>query len=202
MEKSLKIITIALQTIFFFEFSLLPAHFAQADFHEQNPFLTYALYSHADTLDTNDYKRAFLIDQNSTMYLAETKNAPVNKSNLPIAKTKIQAAYYTTAREQWHTMTAYNSDPRQTDDTPCITANGFDVCAHGIEDTVAANFLPFNTKIKIPELFGDRVFVVRDRMNARFTNRVDVWMLDYNDARRFGVKYAKIEILATDLALK
>ncbi|MDO8592849.1 MAG: hypothetical protein Q7R92_03740 [bacterium] len=92
-------------------------------------------------------------------------------------------------------VTAYNSDPGQTDDSPCITANNFNVCNHGIEDTIAANFLPFGAKVRIPELFGDKVFVVRDRMNRRFSNRVDVWMLEKPDAINFGVKIAKIQVL-------
>ena len=95
----------------------------------------------------------------------------------------------------YHVMTAYNSEPGQTDDSPCITANGFDVCKHGIEDTIAANFLKLGTKIKIPQLFGDKVFVVRDRMNARFQNRVDVWMLKRSSAMKFGIRSAKIEII-------
>lgn len=93
------------------------------------------------------------------------------------------------------TITAYNSEVGQTDDSPCITANGFNVCENGIEDTIAANFLPFGSKVKIPELFGDRVFIVRDRMNKRFSNRVDVWMIEKPDAIKFGVKVAKIEVL-------
>lgn len=98
-------------------------------------------------------------------------------------------------RTSYHTMTAYNSEPGQTDDTPCITANGFNVCEHGIEDTVAANFLKFGTKIRMPELFGDRVFVVRDRMNKRYSDRVDIWMLNKADALKFGKKYVKIEVV-------
>ncbi len=94
-----------------------------------------------------------------------------------------------------HTMTAYNSEVGQTDDTPCITANGFDVCAHGIEDTVAANFLKFGTKVRIPDLFGDRIFVVRDRMNKRYPDRVDVWMLERSDAIQFGVRRTRIEVV-------
>lgn len=92
-------------------------------------------------------------------------------------------------------ITAYNSEAGQCDNSPCVTANGFNVCEHGEEDTIAANFLRFGTKIRIPELFGDKVFVVRDRMNTRFSNRVDVWMVEKHDAREFGVKLAKIEIL-------
>ncbi|MBI4779659.1 3D domain-containing protein [Candidatus Falkowbacteria bacterium] len=93
------------------------------------------------------------------------------------------------------TITAYNSEAGQTDNSPCITANGFNVCDNGVEDTIAANFLPFGSKVKIPELFGDRVFVVRDRMNKRFSNRVDVWMIKRPDAVKFGVKVARIEVL-------
>jgi 3D (Asp-Asp-Asp) domain-containing protein len=92
-------------------------------------------------------------------------------------------------------MTAYNSEVGQTDDSPCITANGFNVCKHGIEDTIAANFLKMGTKVRIPELFGDRIFVVRDRMNARHANRVDVWFKDRSAAIKFGIRVAKIEVL-------
>jgi 3D (Asp-Asp-Asp) domain-containing protein len=95
----------------------------------------------------------------------------------------------------FYTITAYSSDPGQCDNTPCITANGYDVCSHGIEDTIAANFLKFGTKVRIPELFGDRIFVVRDRMNARHDNRVDIWMIEKASAKKFGIKAAKIEVL-------
>jgi len=98
-------------------------------------------------------------------------------------------------KSSYHTITAYNSEVSQCDGSPCITANGFNLCEHGIEDSVAANFLKFGTKIKIPELFGDRVFVVRDRMNKKYPDRLDVWMLDKGDARKFGVRIGKIEIL-------
>lgn len=96
------------------------------------------------------------------------------------------------------TITAYNSEVWQCDASPCVTANGFNVCEHGIEDTIAANFLKFGTKVRIPELFGDRLFVVRDRMNKRYPNRVDVWMLDKSDAKQFGVKRTKIEVVIED----
>ena len=98
-------------------------------------------------------------------------------------------------RTSTHTITAYNSDPAQTDSTPCITANGFNVCEHGEEDTIAANFLKFGTKVRIPDLYGDRIFVVRDRMNKRYSDRVDIWMKEKTDARQFGVKVAKIEVV-------
>jgi 3D (Asp-Asp-Asp) domain-containing protein len=93
-------------------------------------------------------------------------------------------------------ITAYTSHINQTDDSPCITASGLDVCQRGAEDIVASNFnwLPFGTHIKIPELFGDRVFIIHDRMNSRYSQRVDVWMKSYSDAIKFGKKYAAVEI--------
>ena len=102
---------------------------------------------------------------------------------------------YKVIRTSTHTMTAYNSEPGQTDNSPCITANGFNVCKHGEEDTIAANFLKFGTKVMIPELFGDRVFTVRDRMNKKHPNRVDIWMKNRPDAMKFGVKVAKIQVI-------
>ncbi|MFA7087870.1 MAG: hypothetical protein WC146_00825 [Patescibacteria group bacterium] len=101
-------------------------------------------------------------------------------------------------RTSTHVLTAYNSEAAQTDSTPCITANGFDVCEHGIEDTIAANFLKFGTKVMIPELFGDRIFVVRDRMNKRYPDRVDIWMISKQDARKFGVKTATIQVIEVE----
>jgi 3D (Asp-Asp-Asp) domain-containing protein len=92
-------------------------------------------------------------------------------------------------------LTAYTSEAAQTDDDPCTTANGYNLCSHGTEDSVAANFLPFGTKIMIPDLFGDRIFVVRDRMHKRFSNRVDVWMTNKTEALKFGVRQSRIVVL-------
>ncbi|MDA3839561.1 MAG: hypothetical protein PF572_00585 [Patescibacteria group bacterium] len=119
-----------------------------------------------------------------------TKNN-TNQNFLPDNKDREYSVKYT----KYTTITAYNSLVGQTDNTPCITANGFDVCEHGIEDTIAANFLRFGTKVKIPDLFGDRIFIVRDRMNSRYTNRVDVWLLERSDAITLGKRLAKIEVL-------
>lgn len=98
-------------------------------------------------------------------------------------------------RVEKYTVTAYNSEPGQTDDTPCYTANDFNLCDHGFEDSVAINSLPFGTKLRIPEIFGDRVFVVRDRTNARYYNRLDVWMKNRSDAVSFGLQVLDVEIL-------
>jgi len=89
------------------------------------------------------------------------------------------------------TITAYSSTVSQTDDTPFTTASGTRV-RNGI---VATNSLPFGTKIRIPSIFGNKVFVVEDRMNSRYKDNVDIWFSNYLEAKTFGVKTATIEIL-------
>lgn len=88
-------------------------------------------------------------------------------------------------------ITGYSSTPDQTDDTPFITAAG----THVRDGIVAANFLPLYTRIKIPELFGEKVFVVEDRMAKRFQDRVDIWFADRPTARKFGIKQAEVVVL-------
>ncbi len=89
-------------------------------------------------------------------------------------------------------VTAYSSTPDQTDDTPFITASGKYV-ADGI---IANNMLPFGTKIRIPELYGNKVFTVQDRMNKNKSKyHIDIWMPDRISAINFGVKNVEIEIL-------
>lgn len=86
--------------------------------------------------------------------------------------------------------TAYTSDPWETDDTPFITASGSTV-RHGI---IAANFLPIGTRVRMPDLYGDEVFIVEDRMNARYRQRIDIWMEEKQEARQFGIKQVKLEV--------
>ncbi len=89
-------------------------------------------------------------------------------------------------------VTAYSSTPDQTDDTPFITASG-----KKVEDGIIANnLLPFGTKVMIPELYGDKIFTVEDRMHKRKgTKMADVWMPSREEAKEFGAKLVHIEVL-------
>jgi len=91
-------------------------------------------------------------------------------------------------------VTAYNSEVGQTDSTPCFTANNYDLCTNNREDVIAANFLPLGTRIRFPELYGDKIFTVQDRMNARYVYNTDIWMRNHADAVKFGLKHTTIEI--------
>ena len=108
---------------------------------------------------------------------------------LPVAVPILETAEAVETHEVW--VTAYSSTPEETDDTPFVTASNTET-RDGI---VAANFLPFGTRIQIPEHFGDKVFTVEDRMHRRKTNFVDIWMPTKNDAKQFGISYTKILIL-------
>ena len=106
---------------------------------------------------------------------------------LPAADVKTTAD-----RIMYVSATAYNSDPNQTDSTPDITASG----TKTRDGIIAANFLPIGTLVRLPDLYGDKVFVVEDRMNARYTSRIDVWMENHADAIKFGLKNkVKLEVI-------
>lgn len=89
-------------------------------------------------------------------------------------------------------ITAYSSTVWQTDDDPFITASGTFV-RDGI---VANNLLPFGTRIRIPDIYGDKIFTVEDRMNRRKGEyHFDIWFPNYWEAKSFGAKNTYIEIL-------
>lgn len=87
-------------------------------------------------------------------------------------------------------VTAYSSTPDQTDSTPFITASG----THVRDGVLAANFLPIGTRVKIPEIYGDKIFIVEDRMNARYRVRADIWMETREVATKWGIKYVTLEV--------
>ncbi len=105
--------------------------------------------------------------------------APKNEESLAIKE----------VHEVW--VTAYSSTPEETDDTPFITASGKETK----DGVLAANFLPFGTRVIIPEVTGDKVFIVEDRMHRRKTEFVDVWMSTKEEAVKFGIVRAKIAVL-------
>lgn len=89
-------------------------------------------------------------------------------------------------------VTAYSSSPEETDETPFITAAGTWV-KDGI---VANNMYSFGTKIKLPEIFENKVFIVEDRMHSRKGfYQVDVWFPTKESALAFGTKITEMEVL-------
>lgn len=126
-------------------------------------------------LISKDLNNLAIIEGNSLLPMAE----PSNPGSQPVRRIKV-------------VVTAYSSTPWETDDDPYLTAAGTWV-RDGI---VANNFFPIGTKIRIPELFGDKIFVVEDRMSWKKGNyQIDIWFPSYWEALNFGVKRTYIEIL-------
>lgn len=98
------------------------------------------------------------------------------------------------------TITAYSSDPRQTDDSPLITAS----MTHVRDGIIAVNFLPFKTTVQLPKLFGNKIFVAEDRMNSRYNYdnsgeyRIDIWVSNADIARQFGIRH-NVEMIVVEV---
>ena len=88
------------------------------------------------------------------------------------------------------TVSAYSSTKDQTDGNPFLTGLGTPV-RDGI---VAANFLPIGTVVRFPDKFGEKIFVVEDRMHEKYGLQVDIWMSNQEEAKKFGIQYLKMEI--------
>lgn len=80
------------------------------------------------------------------------------------------------------TSTAYSSTVDQTDSSPFITANG----THVHDGTLAANFLPFGTRVIFPDYSGNKVYTVEDRTAKRYSDRADLWFPSRSAALQFG----------------
>lgn len=98
---------------------------------------------------------------------------------------------YEIAEEGVVPVTAYSSTPDQTDDSPFIMASG----KHVYDGAIAANFLPLGTKVRFPEMYGDKIFTVEDRMNKRYSYKMDIWMTTRQEAQKFGLRKLKYEIV-------
>lgn len=93
----------------------------------------------------------------------------------------------------WVIITAYSSTVDQTDASPFITASGTNV-RDGI---VACNFLKFGTRVRFPQLYGNKIFVVEDRMALKNSHKMDIWFASRQEAKQFGIKTTKVEVLKT-----
>jgi 3D (Asp-Asp-Asp) domain-containing protein len=104
---------------------------------------------------------------------------------------------YTLVDESIRTVTAYNAgDPLQTDDTPCTSANGEDICRalEAGQKHCAANFVPLGTELHIETYGWCRV---SDRTHPRYRDRVDIAMK--KEERRKATAFGKQQLRITGL---
>lgn len=128
-----------------------------------------------------------------TAKTAKTITANDSVREMPTVSKKTRAVSKTSSKELVVVASAYSSSPDETDDTPFITASGSFV--H--DGIAAANFLPIGTQFMIPDMFGDKVFTVEDRMNERYNNSqvVDIWVSSKEEALNFGRKVLNLQLL-------
>jgi len=131
------------------------------------------------TMDEKDNEDMIL--QNDVFFTANSRAWAVPAISAPVSKTSVRTVI----------VTAYSSTPDQTDDSPFITANG----AYVRDGIVAANFLPFGTKVKFPEYSGDKIYTVEDRMAKKNSRKIDIWMSSRSEAINFGVKNLAYEVV-------
>lgn len=89
-------------------------------------------------------------------------------------------------------VTAYSSTYDQCDGSPFITASG----THVHDGTLASNCLPFGTKVRLPNYYGNKIFTVEDRLAPRLgCTTIDIWFPNRNSALQFGSIYTTIEVI-------
>lgn len=142
-------------------------------------------------------------DQNINIELNQDIQPQYNLIEKIISQTLIEPTYGALPESNMHNepkltknavITAYNSDPAQTDDTPCITASGLNICQQDVP-IVANNCLRFGTRVSFPKILGSKIYIVQDRMNARYgCERVDILMETKPEAKQFGIKRAKMYV--------
>lgn len=132
-----------------------------------------------------------IVIQNSVFIQATGSPVTGTASVNPIKKVSSIVKKFSIVSKGKVLVTAYSSTIDQTDDSPFTTANGSRV--H--DGTIACNFLPFGTKVRFPEKFGDKVFIVEDRMNKRHNDKIDIWMESRTEALRFGIRTLTYEVV-------
>lgn len=157
--------------------------------------LSFPQFSHAAVpvavRSSVDFSNAFVI------VLMQNRSEVITPALAPIViagervNDDIASSITKSRRTMWVLVTAYSSTPEETDESPYITASNTFVR----EGVVAANFLPFRTRLRIPQYFGDTELIVEDRMHERFSNRIDLWMPDKAHARQWGARWVKVEVL-------
>ncbi len=170
MKQSLGIVLLAI-------FSLASVGQANASFFDNSSTWSYdSLYKNIQGIS---------ISANDSAIQSGAVTSVTNPSDSK-TKTKTAVKTYTVS------ASAYSSSVDETDSTPFITAAG----TYTRDGIVAANFLPMGTAIKIPAIYGNKIFVVEDRMNSRYNLNVDVWFPSKELAKQFGRKTIKIEIVS------
>ena len=117
--------------------------------------------------------------------------------NAPHTETMSVKAYVVNQSET-RRVYQYTSRVSETDGSPCISANGWNICKFhdsGI-NICAANFVPIGTYLYVDGLGS---CVVADRMNKRYKSAVD-WYAGYGssalyNALQWGIRPKQVDVI-------
>jgi 3D (Asp-Asp-Asp) domain-containing protein len=141
----------------------------------------------------------FVIANNDNEIAKYDNTLPHKEMSLPAAPSSIVVSSSlnivtpNTVSEKVVEMSAYTSRIEETDESPCISADGTNICEYD-GCVVASNDYALGTKIVV-EGFGE--CEVKDRMNSRYTGQgnMDIYFgMDLKGALEFGRKKIKIAI--------
>ena len=122
------------------------------------------------------------------LFLSSTgvANSPVRNQNNRLPKNKEKPYTLINAK-----IYAYTSLVSLTDSTPCIAANGRNICERQHSRVIANNCLPFGSVVS----FGNLNYIVFDKMASRYDcNTFDVYLETYNEAIKHGVKNEVVKV--------
>ena len=90
-----------------------------------------------------------------------------------------------------YTVTAYNSLSYQTDNTPCISASGMNVCE--TEDLICA--CPREFEFGTEFFINGRWWNCQDRLHSKYDDRIDLLIHTIEDAKEFGKQELEVYII-------
>lgn len=104
----------------------------------------------------------------------------------------------TTGKSHVMIASAYTSTRGQTDDAPCIAADGSDICERfeNGETLCATNDYPLGTKlffqpVELEGPYENGICVVADRMNKRYKGHIDFYFGRGDEAYDAAIKFGR-----------
>jgi len=88
-------------------------------------------------------------------------------------------------------VTAYNAVEYQTDDTPCISASGMNICETDELICACPREFDFGTEFKI----NKKVYNCQDRLHIQYNDRIDLLMHTMKEAKEFGIQEMEVFII-------
>lgn len=81
-------------------------------------------------------------------------------------------------------VSAYTSDPAETDNSPCISASGKNICELDYPVAACPRKYPFGTQIELP---NKKTYTCEDRLHQRYDHRFDLYFKSKEKALKWGV---------------